>query len=541
MSSAIASSKVVIDGSIIPATIVYSTTSGKIIDVLPSVLSFDHPLLTKYDVHNYRDLSPYIIMPGLVDAHVHLNEPGRTEWEGFASGTQSAASGGVTTVIDMPLNAIPPTTTVKNLNIKLNSAKGQIWVDTGFWGGLVPDNLNDLLPLINAGVRGFKGFMMDSGVEEFPMITPSYIDEALQIVKGKSTMLMFHAEMDSKNDSDDGGDKSNSINSCCNDDHKHPHYDGLSEPQVNALTTSPVLHSVEPITGKITKLINHHENEIASTDEITPLELAMKNQAILETVDPTAYSSFLASRPDSFECTAIENIIKCLEKQPTTKVHIVHLATHEALPMIKHAKETLKLPLSVETCFHYLSLKAEEIPNGATQFKCCPPIRSDKNRRLLWNALKDELITSVVSDHSPCTPELKGLERGDFFEAWGGISSVGFGLPLLYTVGTEQFGISLTDIVQWCCINTAKQVGLSHKKGCIAIGYDADFAIFDSEMEYSVANAKTFFKNKLSAFDGKRLKGRVVETILRGNSIYALGKGLSEVPLGNLLLEPRTD
>lgn len=540
MSSAISSSKVIVDGSIIPATIIYSTTSGKILDIIPSVLSFDDPLLTQYDVNNYRDLSPYVIMPGLVDAHVHLNEPGRTEWEGFASGTQSAASGGVTTVIDMPLNAIPPTTNIKNLNTKLNSAKGQIWVDTGFWGGLVPDNLNDLLPLINAGVRGFKGFMMDSGVEEFPMITPSYIDKALQMVKGKNTMLMFHAEMDSQDDSVDD-DVSNAISNCCNEDYEHTHNDGLSKAQINALTKSPVLQSVEPSIGKINKLINHSEHKVNSADEITPLELAMKDQSILETVDPTAYSSFLASRPDSFECTAIKNIIKCLEKQPTTKVHIVHLATHEALPMIKHAKEVLKLPLSVETCFHYLSLKAEEIPNGATQFKCCPPIRSDKNRRLLWNALKNELITSVVSDHSPCTPELKGLERGDFFEAWGGISSVGFGLPLLYTVGTEQFGITLTDIVQWCCINTAKQVGLYHKKGRIAIGYDADFAIFNSEMEYSVANARTFFKNKLTAFDGKKLKGRVVETILRGNSIYALGKGLSEVPLGNLLLEPRTD
>lgn len=209
--------------------------------------------------------------------------------------------------------------------------------------------------------------------------------------------------------------------------------------------------------------------------------------------------------------------------------------------MIKHAKETLGLPLSVETTFHYLTLRAEDIPDGATQFKCCPPIRDDNNRLQLWQALRDELITSVISDHSPCTPELKGLERGDFFEAWGGISSVGFGLPLLHTVGTEEFDISLPEIVQWCCVNTANQVGLGHRKGKIACGYDADFAIFDSKMEYTVANARTFFKNKLTAFDGRPLKGRVVETILRGNSIYALGKGVSEVPFGALLLEPRTD
>ena len=540
MSSAIASSKVVIEGSVKPATIVYSKTSGKIIKVISGVLSLDDPLLDQYDIQNYRDMSPFVIMPGLVDAHVHLNEPGRTEWEGFASGTQSAASGGVTTVIDMPLNAIPPTTNIKNLNIKLNSAKGQTWVDTGFWGGLVPDNLNDLVPLINAGVRGFKGFMMDSGVEEFPMITPDYIDKALQEVKDQHTMLMFHAEMDKTPKEED-----NEKIPCC----ENHHYDGITDSQAEALATSPILNAVEPLTGKINHLINHNHDidEQLSLDvdlekgDNTPLKIAMENKPILETVNPRAYSSFLASRPDSFECNAIYNIIKCLKKQPTTKVHIVHLATHEALPMIKHAKEDLNLPLTVETCFHYLSLRAEDIPDGATQFKCCPPIRDNNNRQLLWNALKNKLITSVVSDHSPCTPELKGLERGDFFEAWGGISSVGFGLPLLYTVGTKEFGIDITDIVEWCCVNTAKQVGLSHKKGKIETGYDADFAIFNTEMEYTVANAKTFFKNKLTAFDGKSLKGRVVETILRGNSIYALGKGVSDVPLGQLLLEPRTD
>lgn len=544
MSIAISSNKVVIDGSLCPATIIYSQTSGKIIDIIPSVLSPKDPILSSYDVSNYRQFGSHIIMPGLVDAHVHLNEPGRTDWEGFASGTQSAASGGVTTVIDMPLNAIPPTTTVKNLNIKLESAKGQTWVDTGFWGGLVPDNLNDLIPLINAGVRGFKGFMMDSGVEEFPMVTPDYIDQALKVVKNKSTMLMFHAEMDDGSVADNDSDDATLISDCCNEDHKHPHFNGLSDKQVEKLAKSPVLHAVEPLSGKFSQMNVNNIDSIDDNldlDEITPLELARKNEPVLETVDPRAYSSFLASRPDSFECNAISHIIKCLEKEPTTKVHIVHLATHEALPMIKHAKETLKLPLSVETCFHYLSLKAEEIQDGATQFKCCPPIRSDKNRQLLWKALEDKLITSIVSDHSPCTPELKGLERGDFFEAWGGISSVGFGLPLLWTVGSKEFDIKITDIVQWCCVNTAQQVGLSHKKGSIKIGYDADFAIFDSEMEYFVANARTFFKNKLTAFDGKKLKGRVVETILRGNSIYALGKGLSEVPMGQLILEPRID
>lgn len=543
MSKAISSTNVVIDNSVKPATVIFSTTSGKILYIEPSVLTKDSPILSAYDVQEYRDLSPLVIMPGLVDAHVHLNEPGRTEWEGFASGTQSAASGGVTTVIDMPLNAIPPTTTVANFNIKLEAAKGQTWVDTGFWGGLVPDNLDHLIPLINAGVRGFKGFMMESGVDEFPMITPNYIDKALQVVKDKSTMLMFHAEMDPQ---EDKLPELLSENSCHCDHNKIDL--NVTASQANLLSMSPVLHSVEPSTGKINQLINKN-SIVANIDDLsldnvnTPFEIAKKDHNKLSTVDPTAYSSFLASRPDTFECVAIKNIIHCMKNQPTTKVHVVHLATHEALPMINHAKNVLNLPLSVETCFHYLSLKAEEIPNGATQYKCCPPIRSDENRLLLWKALNDGLITSVVSDHSPCTPELKGLERGDFFEAWGGISSVGFGLPLLWTVGKEQFGskFTITDIVNWCCINTAKQVGLSHQKGSIKIGMDADFAIFNPDFEFTVANARTFFKNKLTAFDGKVLKGRVVETVLRGNSIYALGKGLSNVPMGKLLLEPRDD
>lgn len=409
------------------------------------------------------------ILPGIVDAHVHLNEPGRTEWEGFASGTQSAASGGVTTVIDMPLNAIPPTTTIANFDKKLQAAEGQTWVDVGFWGGLVPDNLKDLKPLINAGVRGFKGFMMESGVDEFPEIDCEYIKNALEEVKGLSTMLMFHAE------SDNGA--------CCNE------------------------------------------------------------KKVEEDVDDARkYQTFLDSRPDSFETNAITKIISCMETQPTTKCHIVHLATKDALPMIETAQGK-GLPLSVETCFHYLSLKAEEIPDGNTQFKCCPPIRSNDNRLKLWDALRRGTITSVVSDHSPCTPELKGLERGDFMAAWGGITSVGFGLPILWTTGREIYGdeFKLSEIAKYCCEATAKQIGLSHKKGSIKTGMDADFAIFDDEMEFTISNSKTYFKNKLTAFDGKVLKGKVVETVLRGNSIYAYGKGVSNVPMGQLILTPRND
>ncbi|KAG7881190.1 hypothetical protein KL938_003320 [Ogataea parapolymorpha] len=524
MSKAISSSRVVANDRVGPATIIYSEYSGKILTVIPSILDDGDLMFAQYNVVSYRKLDPLVIMPGLVDAHVHLNEPGRTEWEGFATGTQAAASGGVTTVVDMPLNAVPPTTTIKNFYLKLEAAKGQCWVDTAFWGGLVPTNLDHLVPLIQAGVRGFKGFLMDSGVSEFPMITPEYIQQALKRVNGFSTVLLFHAEMDSDCDA--------SID-------VHHHYEGLTDHQAQLLASSPTLHPVEPTIGAISQLAKSPKiHALSLDDEITPLEKAIEDNSELESVDPTSYSSFLASRPDSFEITAIKNIITCSRKYPSTNVHIVHLATKEALPMIEYAQKKLNLPITAETCFHYLTLKAEDIPNGATQFKCCPPIRTDNNRRELWHGLKRGIITSVVSDHSPCTPELKGLERGDFFEAWGGISSVGFGLPLLYSEGLN-FGISFTDIARWCCENTAKQVGLEHKKGSIAPGMDADFAIFDPEAHHTVANVRTFFKNKLTAFHGRKLHGRVVETVLRGRSIYALGKGVSDLPIGELLLEPR--
>lgn len=528
MSKAIASSKVVLDGKIEPATIVFSAVSGKILDIFNGVVSEDDKLLAHYDVKSYRDFTPFVIMPGLVDSHVHLNEPGRTDWEGFASGTQSAASGGVTTVIDMPLNAIPPTTTLANFYTKLECAKGQTWVDTGFWGGLVPDNIDDLIPLIHAGVRGFKGFLMDSGVEEFPMVTPAYIDQVLAKVKGQQTLIMFHAEMDTG--ADVCSDHCRSGADLCALQHQseqHHSYEALTDEQAALLSKSPILQSCEP-SGLAA---------LSLDDALTPLDDFDNG---LSSVDPRKYESFLASRPDSFEVTAIKNIVKCMRRQPGVPVHIVHLATQEALPIVREAKNTYHLPLTVETCFHYLSLKAEEIPNGATQFKCCPPIRSEANRKQLWSALLDGTITSVVSDHSPCTPNLKGLDKGDFFQAWGGITSVGLGMLVLWTEGSQNWGITLPDISRWCSENTAKQVGLSHRKGRIEIGMDADFAVFDQDARYEIQNDRTYFKNKLTAFAGKKIRGRVVETILRGNSVYAYGKGVSDVPMGELILDPRT-
>ncbi|CUM62648.1 uncharacterized protein PRCAT00000202001 [Priceomyces carsonii] len=660
MSRALSSTRVLIGDEIIPATLIFSIESGKILQIERKVLQKSDPLLRLYNVlpKDYRNVTPLVIMPGIVDAHVHLNEPGRTEWEGFATGTQAAASGGVTTVIDMPLNAIPPTTTVANFNLKICAAKGQTWVDVGFWGGLVPDNLESLKPLISMGVRGFKGFLIDSGVEEFPAIDGNYILQAMKEVENLSTLLMFHAEMqpnmnegpaltvkESANTSpklvvnekranfslaDEDEDSStrtlkdesssqttkdrslasvardslstakthtddklkalstdldefslgmsasfinrapkpvvdllNSSKCGHDDEHEHcrlPHnhagsidHNVLSDEQAKALAKSPILAASEPRFGKYARIAHRkydlspfveamREDQLYKDDSSfdTPLLLAQQEDSTLANVDATSYATFLASRPDNFETTAIAEIIHCSTKIPTVPLHIVHLATHEAIPLIRAAKSR-NLPITAETCFHYLSLSAEKISSCSTHFKCCPPIRTDDNRKLLWRALRNNIITTVVSDHSPCTPELKGLDKGDFFSAWGGISSVGFGLPILYTEGTKlDPPVTLQEISKWCSLNTAKQVGLEHRKGKIDVGYDADLLLFNPDVNYVVQNYKTFFKNKLTAYDGMEFKGRVMETIVRGNSVFALGKGHSDIPLGTLLLEPRT-
>lgn len=648
MSRAIASSHCLLADKLSAATIFFSIESGKILHIHNGVLDPLSPLLATFDVlpQNYRDVSPLVVMPGLVDAHVHLNEPGRTEWEGFATGTQAAAAGGVTTVIDMPLNAIPPTTTVENFNLKIDAAKGKTWVDVGFWGGMVPSNLDDLLPLIRMGVRGFKGFMIDSGVDEFPAINPQYILKAMRRVKGEQTVLMFHAEMQphlshqppvlveqignltprlvanehhaqfSLDEELDSAQTDTDIDSSIDEDgfghangdangdalagefetldlgmsasfiqrapmpvvkllnkHKQKGVDddfvaenisrlinsgNLTQAQIAALAKSPYLQASEPQFGKLARLANPNHDQVGiskfrsplakpldfDSDKFTqnldePLKLAQQEDESLADVDPTFYSSFLASRPDNFETTAIAEIINCSMRIPEVPLHIVHLATHEAVPLIRAAKAR-GLPVTAETCFHYLSLNAEKISNCSTHFKCCPPIRTEANRKLLWKALRNNIISTVVSDHSPCTPDLKGLEKGDFFSAWGGISSVGFGLPILYTEGQKiSPPVSIAEISKWCSWNTARQVGLSHKKGKIAVGYDADLLVFDPSARYVVRNDQVFFKNKLTAYDGMEFCGRVVETFVRGQVVFTLEDGHSEVARGRLVLEPR--
>lgn len=399
-----------------------------------------------------------VVLPGLVDAHVHLNEPGRTDWEGFESGTKAAAAGGVTTVVDMPLNAIPPTTTVENFETKLAAADGQCWIDVGFWGGVIPGNSGELVPLIKRGVRGFKCFMMESGVDEFPQVSLDDIDAALATLSGQPTVMMFHAELDT------------------------------------------------------------HNTELGQGD-------------------PAEYNTFLNSRPDRFEVDAIAAIIAAMKKEPNVPLHIVHLASAEAITLVEEAQKSGG-NLSAETCFHYLTLASENVTDKCTLFKCCPPIRSQSNQDKLWDALKRGTIASVVSDHSPCTPNLKKLDEGDFMAAWGGISSIGLGLSILWSQAKKK-GITLADISRWTSFNTAKQCGLERRKGSIEVGKDADFCIFDPEAMWSFDQSKMFFKNKYSPYNGMQVSGKVTETILRGASVYRFGEEFAE-PRGKPLLEPRT-
>ncbi|KAK2591589.1 Allantoinase [Conoideocrella luteorostrata] len=485
-----------------PATISISPATGRIISVVSEIVpQTGFPAGTAY-----FDYSPKLLLPGLVDAHVHLNEPGRTEWEGFWTGTRAAASGGVTTVVDMPLNAIPPTTTVRGFQEKLAASKGQCWVDVGFYGGVIPGNADQLKPLVDAGVRGFKGFLIESGVDEFPAITPKDMALAMETLKDSTTTLMFHAEM-------------------------------------------------EPCAGHTNGHTNSHTNGNADGHEST---------------DVTEYQTFLDSRPPTFETTAVQEILSAAHIAPSLHLHIVHLSATQCIPLLKEARAR-GVNITAETCFHYLGLSAEEIEKGDTRHKCCPPIRDGRNRDGLWDELvaSDSCIRTIVSDHSPCTPDLKllapglcspdaaALEEpskagdrkkvGDFMSAWGGISSVGLGLPIIHSTAKQRSKTSktptITDIVRLCCQATAEQVGLSHRKGSIRAGMDADICIFDDAEVWTFAHGDMRWKNKCSPWDGHEFTGRVKETWLRGQKIFEEGAQnggfVQSKPLGESITERR--
>jgi allantoinase len=399
-----------------------------------------------------------LVMPGLVDTHVHINEPGRTEWEGFRTATRAAAAGGVTTLVDMPLNSIPPTTTVGGFEAKLEAAREQCYVDVGFWGGVVPGNTRELAALSAAGVVGFKCFLIHSGVDEFPNVTENDLRESLPELTKLGAVLIVHAE----------------------------------------------------VPGPISETGN----------------LACPGKS-----DPTKYSTFLASRPRAAENEAVALMIK-LASEFGTRIHIVHHSSADALPML-HAARAAGLKITVETCPHYLTFASEEIPDGATQFKCCPPIRERENREQLWSALQDGTIDMIVSDHSPCPPEMKLPETGDFLAAWGGISSLQLRLPVVWTEASRR-GHSVEDLTRWLCREPTKLVGLENRKGHIAPGYDADLVIWNPAQTFKVTGEALHHRHKLTPYEGRVLNGVVEKTFLRGRKIYDNGGFIAE-PQGVLL------
>jgi allantoinase len=244
--------------------------------------------------------------------------------------------------------------------------------------------------------------------------------------------------------------------------------------------------------------------------------------------DPRQYRTFLNSRPKSAEDKAIDTVITLLKEQPY-QAHIVHLASSSALDMIANAKRA-GLPISAETTYHYLHFEAEKIPDGNTLYKCCPPIRELDNREKLWNALRNGVITQVVSDHSPCTVNLKRLDTGDFMQAWGGISSLQLGLPIVWT-GAKQRGLSVADVSRFCSKQTSQLVNLG-RKGSIEVGKDADFVVWDPNASFFVTKDILHFKNKPSPYEGQKLFGVVKATILRGQKIVDNSKFVNENPVG---------
>jgi allantoinase len=398
-----------------------------------------------------------VVMPGLVDTHVHINEPGRTEWEGFETATRAAAAGGVTTIIDMPLNSIPATTTLAGFEAKFAAAQGKLTVDVGFWGGVVPGNTGELEKLWRAGVVGFKCFLIHSGVDEFPNVTKKDLREAMPELARLGAPLIIHAEVPGP------------VEACC-----------------------------QSIAG-------------ASSRE---------------------YQTFLRSRPRAAENEAVFQMIM-LARDTRCKIHIVHHSSADVLPVMRRAKY-FGIPLTVETCPHYLHFAAEEIPDGATEFKCCPPIRERENREQLWEALRDGTIDFVVSDHSPCPPEMKLRDQGDFMNAWGGISSLQLRLPIMWTEASAR-GFSLEHLVKWLCAGPARQVGFHVLKGSIRQGADADIVIWNPEAEFRVSAEMIQHRHKLTPYLGERLRGVVEKTFVSGQIVYDNGPVVSGC--GSILLD----
>ena len=398
------------------------------------------------------DLGDRVLSPGLVDCHVHVNEPGRTEWEGFDTATRAAAAGGVTTIVDMPLNSTPVTTDRGALQAKLEACAGKCFVDVGFWGGVVPGNAGALHDLASGGVLGCKAFLVHSGIDDFPNASEEDLRKAMPVLRDLGLPLLAHAELD------------------------------LGAP------TAPA--------------------------------------------DPRGYGSYLASRPPEWEDAAIRLLID-LSRATRCPVHIVHLSSAGSLSALRRAKDE-GLPVTVETCPHYLCLDAESIPVGATEYKCAPPIRTRANREALWQGLFEGIIDFVVTDHSPCLPALKLPAEGDFMHAWGGIASLQLGLPAVWTEARGR-GAAVSDLARWLSAGPAAFAGLANRKGSLSPGHDADFVVWDPDATFPVDADRLFFRHRISPYLGRELRGQVQETWLRGQRVFSAGAHLGS-PAGAPLL-----
>jgi allantoinase len=400
-----------------------------------------------YKIHDFGEAA---ILPGLVDSHLHINDPGRAEWEGFETATRAAAAGGYTLLVDMPLNCLPATTTVAALQAKRAAAHGRCSVDWAAWGGVVHDNPGDIEALAAAGVAGFKCFLINPGIDGFTMVTEQQLRTALPHVVRTGLPLLVHAELP------------------------------------------------------------------GSVDRATDA---------LAGADWSHYSTYLQSRPDEAELSAIRLMLS-LCREYGFRLHIVHLSTSQALQELRAARSQA-LPVSVETCPHYLHLCAEAIADGATLSKCAPPIRRRENCERLWQGLRDGTIDLVVTDHSPCPPLMKRLSEGNFRTAWGGIASLSVALAVMWTEASRR-GFTLLDLARWMAAAPARLAGCDLQKGRLAVGYDADFVVFDSDREFIVTEDRLHYRHAVSPYLGETLRGVVKGTYLRGNPVFAEGEFLGE-------------
>ena len=421
--------------------------------VIVAISGFDE-IPSDSTVHEADD---FVVMPGVVDTHVHINEPGRADWEGFSSATRAAAAGGVTTLIEMPLNSIPATISAAALREKLAAAAGKLWVDTGFWGGVVPGNSEELQALWAAGVFGFKCFLVPSGVDEFAHVTETDLRVALPKLAALGAPLLAHAEL----------------------------------PE--------------------------------------PIEKAVAGFA--KNASPRKYATWLATRPRQAENEAVALLLR-LGGEFGARIHIVHVSSSDALALLRGAKDAGGA-VTAETCPHYLAFAAEEIADGATEFKCAPPIRERENREKLWQGLGDGTLDFIATDHSPCPPAMKLQEEGDFLRAWGGVASLQLSLPAVWTEARKR-GYAVTHLAKWLCEGPARLAGLAGKKGAIAVGCDADFVIWDADAKFHVDLAQLHHRHKVTPYAGRELCGRVETTYLRGRKIFERGE-LSAGPVGHVL------